>query len=290
MWIWFALVAALFSAGAAITEKKALFRVPALSFSFFLAAVNLAFSIPFAFILIENPPGTITLLIIAAKSFLGSISFLFVMMGIKRLQLSSALPLLVLTPGLVAVFAWILLNDDLTTFEVTGMFFLLAGTYLLQTGSFRNIKAPFQFALKNRGYLFIAGALTVFTVTSLLDKLLLGKYMVKPESYLLLQHIFMFLFFTLFLIFAHTGTNQLKKHLGMSWRLVIVVGLFTLIYRYSHIMAIKSGPVALALSMKRTSVFFATVIGGKLFKESNILIKSIAAAIMVFGAILIIIS
>ncbi|MBI9067383.1 MAG: hypothetical protein JEZ09_08835, partial [Salinivirgaceae bacterium] len=82
--------------------------------------------------------------------------------------------------------------------------------------------------------------------------------------------------------------NTISSTLKNSWKLILLISVFTIIYRYSHILAIKAGSVALVLSIKRTSVFFATVIGGHYFNEKNLLRKSLATLLMIAGAICII--
>ncbi|MGE5500287.1 MAG: hypothetical protein ACM3Q2_19600, partial [Syntrophothermus sp.] len=68
---------------------------------------------------------------------------------------------------------------------------------------------------------------------------------------------------------------------------IVFIALLTIVYRYTEIAAVKNAPVALVLSIKRISVFFAVIIGGRIFKESSLLIKSIATAIIIAGVILI---
>ncbi|MDA3867689.1 MAG: DMT family transporter [Salinivirgaceae bacterium] len=284
MWFLFAITSALLSATAAILEKKELFKSDALHFSFILALFNAVLSLPF---LINEPLASISTanyIVIGIKSFLGSISFLLVMMSIKRMELSSALPLLVLTPAVVAVFAWLFLNEPLTQTEISGMALLLIGTYFLQTGSWKGALQPIRSAKYNKGYAYIAGAIAIFSLTSLLDKLILGSYKVSPETYMPLQHIFMALFFSIMVLFARKK-KPVKKAFAQSWKLILLISVITIAYRYSHIWAIKTGAVALALSVKRTSVFFAALIGGTIFKETNIPYKAVAVAIMVAGAI-----
>ena len=256
MWFYFALSSAMLSATAAIFEKRALFETGALSFSFLLALFNAVFSIPFLFFIDLTVIPLTTYLVVLLKALLGSISFLLVMSGIKRLELSSALPLLVLTPGLVAVFAWILLGDNLTSIEISGMILLLIGTYMLQTGDFRKLFRPFQVTLRKGAYWFIVGALFIFTLTSLLDKWLLSSYMIRPEAFLPLQHFFMAVFFTAFALTGKVLGSSLQVDLRKVWKWVLVVAVLTIFYRYAHIWAVKTGAVALALSVKRTSVFF----------------------------------
>ena len=74
-----------------------------------------------------------------------------------------------------------------------------------------------------------------------------------------------------------------------SWKPILLVSAFTIVYRLTQIFAVKSGSVALVLALKRTSVFFAVVIGGQIFKEHYLLRKSIATIIMLIGAAMVII-
>ena len=63
--------------------------------------------------------------------------------------------------------------------------------------------------------------------------------------------------------------------------------MLTIIYRYTQIEAVKIAPVALVLAVKRISIFFAAVIGGKIFKEHNLWIRAAAAAVIIIGTLLI---
>jgi drug/metabolite transporter (DMT)-like permease len=81
-----------------------------------------------------------------------------------------------------------------------------------------------------------------------------------------------------------TASIDIKKnHLG--W--IALISIITIGYRYTQIVAVSLASVALVLAIKRTSVFWATVIGGKLFNDKDLLKRSIAAVLILVGAILI---
>lgn len=286
-WYFLALIAAVFSAMAAIIEKKVLFKEKALSFSVTLALLNLIIAIPFFFFIdfsILTPPGLIVLFI---KSILGALAFLFVMLGIKNLEISKALPLLVLTPGLVAIGAFIFLQEALTQLEILGMVLLLVGTYILQLKRKERFLDPIKQSIKSKGNYYIISALILFTITSILDKAVLKNFKVPVNAFMGFQHLFLAIIFILFIIFSGK-TTQIKPVFKRSLKYMIILALITITYRYTQILAIKEAPVALVLSIKRISVFFAVIIGGKLFKDHNLLQRVIATAIMVAGAVLII--
>lgn len=288
-WYWFALISAMFSAAAAIFEKKTLFQEDALNFSTTLAIFNVLLSIPI--LLSVNWAGLtgISLLVLYGKSILGMFSFLLVMYGIKNLEISGALPLLVVTPGLVAVAAFLLLGEQLKGLEIVGLVALLVGTYVLQLSHKKDLLEPFKVIFNSKGNRYLIGALLLFTVTSILDKVLLKNYKLKPNAFLSFQHIFLAINFIVFSLVTRRTNFSLKSTLKNSWKPILLISVFTIIYRLTQIEAVKIGQVALVLALKRVSVFFAVVIGGQLFKEHYLLRKTIATLIMLAGAALVII-
>ncbi len=288
MWITFAIISALFSAAAAIGEKKTLLNTSAISFSLMLSVFNTILSLPFLFYTDFSVVTTEAILILFFKSTLGAFSFLFVMKGLKSLEISSSLPLLVITPGVVALLAFLFLGESLSSIEVLGMVILLFGTYLLQLKPDKGLWYPFQFNKQPKAMLYIVMAVLIFSVTSVLDKSLLVNYKLPPLVFIPLQHVFYTLVFTLMFVIRRNNEAPLTGKLKSIWKLVLMVSVFTIIYRFSHIYAVKLGSVALVISVKRTSVFFATLIGGTYFNEQNLMRKTIATIFLIIGAIAII--
>ena len=287
-WFAVALISALLSAFAAITQKKVLFNLGALEFSFLLSIANLVFSIPFFFFTDYNTINILNLSILLAKSVIGVAAFLCVMIALKNLEISNALPLLALTPGFVAVFAFLLLGESLKTVEVIGLMFLIVGTFILESKNFKEFVFPFNVFLKSKYHRYIILALFLFTASSILDKLLLIKLNLSPISLTAFQHIyFAVLFSIIYLVFRRkeeTTSVVIKKDI-LGW--IALISVLTIGYRYTQIVAVSLASVALVLAIKRTSVFWATVIGGKLFNDKDLLKRSIAAILILVGAILI---
>jgi drug/metabolite transporter (DMT)-like permease len=286
-WWILALISALFSGTASILEKKALFREKALSFSTVFAIFNFILAVPFFFFINYSQLTSVGILVVFIKSIFESLAFLCVMKGIKSMELSSALPLLVLTPGLVALFAFIFLKESLSTLEIIGMSLLLVGTYLLQLRKNQKILNPFKSLFKSKGYIYIIIALITFTITSILDKAILKNFNVPINAFMGFQHLFLAIIFISLLLLTKERT-EIKQTIKKTGKLILLISIITIIYRYAQLAAVKATQVALALSIKRLSVFFAVVIGGRIFREKNLIKKIIATAIMTIGAILII--
>ncbi len=287
-WFFIALTSAFLSAFAAITQKKVLFNLGALEFSFLLSLVNLLFSIPFFFFIDYATINTFNLSILFIKSIIGVGAFFCVMLSLKNLEISNALPLLALTPGFVAIFAFILLGESLKMIEVLGLLFLIAGTFILESKNFKELFFPFSVFLKSKYHRFIILALLLFTASSILDKLLLIKLNLSPISLTAFQHIYFAILFSILYIFFRSkevaAPVSIKKN-NLGW--IVLISILTIGYRYTQIVAVSLASVALVLAIKRTSVFWATVIGGKLFNDKDLLKRSLAAILIVIGAILI---
>ena len=290
MWQVLAIISALFSATAAIFEKKALFKSDPLVFSLLVSAFTLLFTLPFILFVDFNMVTNLAVVVLFIKSVLGASAFLLVMNGLKYNDLSNSLPLLVFTPAIVAVLAFFILSEQISTLEISGMVLLLAGTYFLQLKKGGGWLSPFLFVKRNKAQWYILGAIAIFSTTSILDKTLLSGYHLPPEAFLPLQQLFYTLIFLVLFLFRKGNYQPIQQQFHNTWKLILAVALFAVIYRYSHILAIKAGSVALVLSIKRTSVFFATVFGGRYFKEQDIVRRSIAVLVMVAGTVIIILA
>lgn len=289
MWQTLAITSALFSALAAVFEKKALFKIEPLGFSLILSSVTFVFTLPFFFLVDFDKIALDALFMLYLKSVLGATAFLLVMYGIKNNELSNSLPLLVLTPGVVAVAAFFLLGEEIGQYGILGMLLLLSGTYFLQLEKGGNWLSPLLFVKRNKAQWYIIAAIILFSTTSILDKTILKNYKLQPEAFLPIQQLFFTINFLLVFLFRKGNKSTLKTQFKQTWKLILAVAVFAVIYRYSHILAIKAGSVALVLSIKRTSVFFAAVFGGRYFREQNLLQRSVAVAVMVIGAIIVIV-
>ncbi len=287
-WFVLAITSALLSATAAISQKKVLFDIGALEFSFLIAIFNLLFSLPFFLAVDYSAVSELSLIFLYIKTILGATAFWCVMLAIKNMEISGALPLMVLTPGLVAIFAFMLLGEALSNFEIGGMLMLLAGTYLLERKG-NDLLQPFKIFWNSKNHHYIIFALLLFTATNILDKWLLRDFRLEPFAFMGFQQLFLLINFSIMiLLFGMNPINLITNLDKKLWRWIIFISVITVGYRYTQIEAVKIAPVALVLAMKRTSVFFATVIGGRIFNEHHLLRKTIATIIMIGGAILLI--
>lgn len=287
-WFYLALISAVFSALAAITEKKSLITLNALDFSFLVSVVTLVFSIPFFFNAPLESASSYALAILFIKAVLSAVAFLCVMLAIKNLEISEALPLLALSPGLVAILGALFIQDELVLNEWLGIFLMLIGTYILELRKDdQNILSPFRSLFSFTKYKYIFYALILFTITSLIDRILLTDLKLKPYTFMAYQQLFFAVLFSAAVLFRYKKFTPVFSSLNKNLTILIIcVSVFTVVYRYTQIEAVTIAPVALVLSVKRLSVLMAVILGGKLFKESNVYKRLAAAAVILFGLLL----
>lgn len=286
-WFFFAITSAVLSSVAAITQKKALVKMNALEFSFHLSWVNLIFCLPFLFDPGFGEINSHQALIMFIKTMLQALAFWCVMLSLKNLEISSALPLLALTPGFVAIFAFIFIGEKLTTLQTLGLTLLLLGSYFIEMKSLDKAIEPFRVFFKTKKYIYVAAALAFFTVSTILDKYLLKDQKMETSSFMLLQHLFFLVDFLVLMLVTRSSFSLPKKpDFRYVALLVLLTAFMTIGYRYTQIIAFTLAPVALVIAVKRISVFFASVAGGKIFNEGGLLKKGLAALVIVGGTLL----
>jgi uncharacterized membrane protein len=65
-----------------------------------------------------------------------------------------------------------------------------------------------------------------------------------------------------------------------------LIALLTTLYRLAQAHATALAAVGLVVAVKRSSALFTTVIGGELFREHDLIRKSVACLIMIVGVYL----
>ena len=287
-WFYFSLASAFFSAIAAIIEKKVLKTEKAFEFTVVLSAFNALLAAMFFTLVDLTKIPILTLEVVFFKSVINAFAFLCVMYAIKNLELSECLPLLALTPGFVAVLAFAGLGEALSVVEIAGLALLISGVYIHGIGGGQGILDPFRRFLFAKGHKYVLAALALFTFTSVMDKVVLGTFKMEPVAFMVFENIFYAVAIPAAFFILGGKAGGLRKTFISSGRLLLVLSAVTIVYRYTYILGVKLGTsVALALAVKRTSVFFAVIMAGAIFREHRIMRRVIATAMLVAGTLLI---
>jgi drug/metabolite transporter (DMT)-like permease len=285
-WLLLATVSALLSAGAAVAQKRTLFRMHALEFSFLVSATVLALSlfVPFTTDVFALPGRALAVL--ALKSALGGVAFLLVMTALERNPISNALPLLGLTPAVTAVLAQLVLHESLQRAQWFGLALMLAGTWALEARAPREPAPAAGGRFGSGRHRLMVGALLLFALSSVGDRLLLGGMKVPPNVVLFHQHVVYCLMYGGFLVVRRVPFAGVLQRGREQWPLLLGIAVLTLGYRFFQLQATRVGPVALVLAVKRTSIVYATFFGGRMFREERLAPRLAGAALIVAAGFL----
>lgn len=287
IWLTFAILCALFAAGCTLVEKRTLFKQHAMEFSATLALINLVFTIPIFFIIDYSKIDLVPVLIIIVAATMASVAFLFVAKCIRHTEVSSSAPLFALGPGIIAILAFLILGEKLTPLQIGGLVLLVLGSYVLETKPHHNLLEPIKVFRKSRYIHFMLLALLIYGFTAIADRYVFTHYPIQPMAYLAIAHIVLAIDFVIMMTIFHDGFMGIVRGARKAGIWIIAMSIALITARLMYMYAIKMAYVGLVAAIKRTSVFFAVVLGGEFFHENNVLRKAIASMIMIGGAVLI---
>ncbi|MDB4939871.1 MAG: hypothetical protein JWO40_296 [Candidatus Doudnabacteria bacterium] len=286
-WLGFALLCALFAAISAIMEKKTLFYEHAMEFSAVLSVIIAGLSLPFFFLINYSALDVKKVLLMLATATVGAIGSFFINRSARHMEISAASPLLVLGPVITTILAFFILNEHITTVQAIGIVILVAGGYILELKPGSKIIGPIREFIDSKFIHILFLGLFILSISSLLDRVILSRESVSVYAYLAFVNFFQALVYLIMLTFYHDGINGIKHGFKTAGYPLLIIAALTVSYRFFQATAVQLVYVGLALSIKRTSSIFTTLVGGKLFHEKNLIRRGFACLIMILGAILI---
>lgn len=288
-WYFYAFLTAIFVSLASLVEKKVLHRVHSMSFSASLAILNFIFSLPFLFVLDFSKITKLSLVIIFIAGFLAAISFLFVAKALRDMDISTVSPVLALNPGASALMAFVFLGEKLSTTGVFGIILMVVGSYVLMIATNHGFKHHFKSFFKNKETIFVLLSIIFYALTSVVDRYLVADLYVDPLAYLFFVHLFIAVIFMVMASGWGKGISGIAEAMKTDGAAITLISLFTIAYRYFQLVAFQTAFVGLVSTIKRSSSFFTTIIGGELFHEKNIFLKSISSLIIIAGCVLVLV-
>ncbi len=224
---------------------------------------------------------------LAALVPLELLAMLLYMKSIRDHPLSLTLPYLAFTPVFVIGSACILLGEAVTLQGAGGVFLVVAGAWLLngeraQAQDWRSWGEPFRAVVEQPGSRMMLATAAIFALTSTMGKGAM-QYM-APEQFG--PFYFGVLGLTVTLVFAVPRPAMFRKFTRRPWSVLTVAALMG-IMAYTHFLAIAQVEVAYMIAVKRVSLLFGILYGALLFRETGLIRRLPAGALMVAGVALI---
>ena len=290
-WYGFALISAICIAIVGLLEKKTLQKEHSLEYVTLFTLIKLVLFLLFFFSTTSWAVSGRQLILLSIDGTLGALAFFMVAKAMRRMEISSAVPVLSLDPGLTAVLALLFLGERLTGVHVVGLSLMVVGTYVLeihrQSGESEKrtamsvILQPFRDLAKQSGGKYILIGLVLFSVSSTMDRLVLRQ--VPTNTYVGYTLVVNALIFLVMLLRTKTRPQIFGPGQRQVFIFIVLAAAIHLASVISQAKAVSLAAVALVIAIKRLSVLIDVILGGKFFHEHHLWQKVIATAIMLIG-------
>lgn len=292
-WFGYALIAAVCIATVGLLEKKVLQREHSVEYVAVFSIIKLGLFLLFLSSTIDWTVSTTELVVLIIDGSIGAMAFYMIAKAMRRMELSSAVPLLSLDPGLTAILAWLFLGEHLTMTHIFGLALLVLGAYTLevhrrhgdlgqQVGSrLWNILSPLRGVWWKGGGRFIIAGLFLMAVSSTIDRYLLLR--IPATTYVGYTLIVNTVIFLALFLRSRQPLQLLKPGRGYLLFFITVAAALHIVSTMSQAKAVGLAAVGLVIAVKRLAVLIDVVIGGRFLHEHHLPQKIFASAIMLAG-------
>ena len=263
-WYDFAIISAVLMSVATLTEKFALRREHAASFSASMMLITMFVSLLFLPWANSYVPSWQWFLLLFS-GFLSSVGYLLTARLYRHAAIAtttsafSALPIL-----FVVSFAYVFLGEQLSTIQYAAMVVLILATYFLvdfkRDVANRRYIRKYQVFLSLDSFLMAAGAIIL-------------KYQLATinfYTYLVWNTLFSTIFMLIFMQYRYGGLKETFKDVKKYSRFLFPVSVLTVGYRITSYVAIALAPVALASPLRNVVFVVLTVVAsGVLLHEKK---------------------
>lgn len=199
--------------------------------------------------------------------------------AISKSPLSLTAPFQAFTPAFIPWIAWILIGEKSRAAALPGIALVVIGGYGLFFQSARDWLEPFRRFRREKGAQLMVVVALIYSVTSVLGRRLVlvvgpaNMGAVYPISSAVL----------LLAVFALTrGGRGCSIRIRHPW-VWLAAGMAGSIMITTHFVAISMTQAAYMISVKRISGLFSMLFAAFVFRESGLLRRSVAAAVMLAG-------
>jgi len=285
----YVLVSTIFAAFSGIAAKKVLRDEHSVDYALFASGVGFLILLPFLpFIDLAVSWRELGLIFLA--SLLGATSLYFGWKAMRHLSLSTAAPLGDLSLISTVVLAVFFLGEIPNVNQWLGIGLIILGAYLLEAYPGKlDLLYPLR-ELKSSHYIhLLLGSIALASVAALIGRITLES--VPPGTYLFFVYLFLFLVHAvLYFVVARERFSVALTGIQKNFSWFAVGAITRLAGSFLYVNAVALIYIGLAEAIHRLSTLVSVVLGGRLFKEENLLWKTFASVVMISGVIVIFIS
>lgn len=241
---------------------------------------------------------SITLSYIYAASFFGSIAIWFGAKALRHLDISFISPQAVISTLFALLFAYLFLGEILTINQWLGVGILIFGGAMLLYSSMGSshffafpavLKVGDLFNKKNIIFyeLLLLLAMLCMGLSTIFDKIVLER--IDIATFIFVLGIFLFINHLIIYVIVVGKISKIPANVDKLGWLIVIIALLTVLSRLTYAQALSMADVSLVIPLKKSSILVSTILGGKVFKEKNLVQRTIIALLMLGGVWLLII-
>jgi len=253
-----------------------------------MAIASSIYSLPFLIIYIFFIPipqlDTVFWWVASVLIPLDTFAFYLYMKAIKLSPLSLSVPFLSFTPVFMIFTGFIVLGEVPNSWGITGIGFVVAGSYLLNVTQVKyGYFAPFKAILREPGSILMLVVAFIYSFLAVL-----GKKAIQHSSPLFFGFFYlMALDITVLIFFPFLEKIKWRDILKVPVK-GLSVGLMLFLHALFHCLAISMIEAVYMIAVKRMSILFSVFYGWILFKESDMGARMLGALLMFAGVVFII--
>lgn len=208
-------------------------------------------------------------------------------------DLSLCLPMLSFTPVFLVFSAFAILGETPSTAGTAGICLVVAGSYLLGVrgngGTGRTWTAPFRMLSSDRGVRYMLLVAFLFSISVNYDRLVVAySDPVFGSAVVYGSLACAFLSWDVARVITARGTRRAARRGVQECGSLLLLGLILVVEAVAVNTAYTLSLVPYVIAVKRLSALFGVLAGGFLLGEERLLQRGAAAAVMVTGAVLIV--
>lgn len=239
------------------------------------------------FLRVDTPPLDRAFYLLFAVSIpLTMAPMVLYMKAIKTSPMSLTVPYLAFTPVFIIGTGWFFLGEQVSRWGMAGILMVCIGGYVLNiTAGDKTVFDPLLAVFRETGSWLMLIVSFIFSLSSVI-----GKMAILHSSPLFFQtSFFIILTATMILVFGLFRKIRVKSFLQYPLK-GCLVGMLMAIHIFCHGLAISMTKAAYMMSIKRLSIVFGVIYGGLVFREENIRVRLMGAALMFAGAAIILLA
>jgi bacterial/archaeal transporter family protein len=263
-----------------ILRKKILENSNVLEMMIITGSMGFLMMLPFiGFIDFNVSPRNLFLILINAVLAISGTFLLNI--AYKNCEISTVSPLLNINPLFVILLSYFALGEVLNNIQFAGVVLILIGGYIITLKSVGHFFRPFT-SMPKKYFLLVLTTLVLWSFCPILIRIVI----LKTDALTYMFFYSMSLFWILIIVMV--ARNKFLDVIALAkerWLLLAITSLFWVTSDFLQMaaIAIPSALVSLLMPVKRISNLFTVTLGGSLFKEKNLKMKSTACVIMLIG-------